>query len=122
MLLIFGTGEKEKQIQVLGKLQCQNCGYITQPIAVKHYQYVHLFYIPLFHYRAAYYLHCPQCGAIYLVPSGKAKLMKKFPDAVAVPQELQIIRRGMKACINCGRQLEMDALYCPQCGQHQAPK
>ncbi len=119
MLLIFGTGEKEKPIQMAGRLQCPHCGVMASAVMIKRYRYFHLFYLPLFHYGTAYYLHCPVCQAVYTVDTGKAKLLRDYPDAVAYPQELQTVRRGQKFCIQCGAPLETDALFCSRCGERQ---
>lgn len=120
MVLLFGTGEREKQVRIVGQLQCPHCG-VTAPTAMrKHYHYFHLFYIPLFHYMVTYYVYCQECQAVYIVHSGKAKLLREYPGAVALPQELTVVRRGKKLCVKCSTPLELDDLYCPRCGERQA--
>lgn len=118
MFFIMGSDGK---VQPLGNVSaaCARCGRRGMFSLCKSYQYIHLFFIPVFRYHVQYIATCPGCASVYEVEKEAGKAVEKG-QLTALPSSALTLLRGNSGgggvCPRCGAANPQGSVFCNQCG------
>jgi len=113
---IFGIEAKEKVIGSLPNFACKSCTSNNAKI-IKHYNYFHFFFIPVFKWGEEYIVLCDECNSIYSIPKEKGKAFELGKEEISYwdLKPLQIKNLSF-TCPSCGKETESSFDFCPYCG------
>lgn len=118
MFFIMGSDGK---VQPLGDVSaaCARCGRRGMFSLCKSYQYIHLFFIPVFRYHVQYIATCPGCASVWAVDPEAGRAVEKGRLAELPASAMTLIRgtdAAPGACPRCGAQNPQGSLFCNRCG------
>lgn len=121
VFFIFGIQNKEKEIAVLGNIQCKNCDKGQGGKLIKTYNFFHFFFIRIFKWNEKYYVICNGCSSVFEIPKDKGKDIERGAKIDITYWDLKPANEnhyglGAWKCNNCGREVRPDYDYCPYCG------
>lgn len=120
MFFIMGSDGKVQQLGNVSAV-CSRCGRQGSFSLCKSYEYIHLFFIPVFRYHVQYIATCPGCASVYAVDPEAGKEVEKGRLAELPASALTLIRStgaapGPGLCPHCGAQNPQGSVFCNQCG------
>lgn len=120
---IFGIENKAKEIKIINNFICKSCNRLTIGRVIKHYEFFHFFFIPIFKWNEKYYVECESCKKIFSISKEKGKLIEKGENIELTYWNLNEINNTYgydyninNVCNNCGKVVDSDYKYCPYCG------
>ena len=122
----FGIEHKEKEIELINKLQCKNCEHMVSGKMYKTFSCFHFFFVPLVKWSEEYYVKCDRCHRIYRVQTEKGKDIERrlqvdftYKDLEEVKQEYEYGNHSnsYRVCENCSGKVANEFKYCPYCGK-----
>ncbi|MFU7514338.1 zinc-ribbon domain-containing protein [Clostridium sp. HCS.1] len=120
---IFGIENKAKEIKIINNFTCKSCNRLTIGRVIKHYEFFHFFFIPIFKWNEKYYVECESCKKIFSISKEKGKLIEKGENIELTYWDLNEINNTYgydyninNVCNNCGKVVDSDYKYCPYCG------
>ena len=119
---VFGIENKEKEIKVLNNFTCKSCNTLTMGRVIKHYEFFHFFFIPLFKWNERYYVECSRCRRIFSISKEKGKSIERGENIDLTYWDLNEVNNAYayninNVCNNCGKVVDSEYSYCPYCGQ-----
>ncbi len=117
MFFIMGTDGKVQQAGTAEAL-CPQCGRRGTFVLCKCFEYVHLFFTPVFRYHVRYIATCPGCASAYQVEQEAGKAVEKGRLTALPASALTLLRggNGSGTCPQCGAANPQGSLFCNQCG------
>lgn len=115
---IMGTGNKEKIITEIPNIKCKACGRLGQYTVLQRYDYVHVFFIPLWKWNKQYFVKERTCQTLFKLDSEIGTLIEKGDSHEIVARDLQELC-PVRRCEGCGEILEEKFVYCPYCSREQ---
>ncbi|MEG1773623.1 MAG: zinc ribbon domain-containing protein [Oscillospiraceae bacterium] len=111
MFLIAGSSAKAEATGYL-ETPCPICG-CTRPLHLgRRYQYIHLFFLPLYKYDIHTFATCPDCASVFELPSQPKG--REAPDGSG----LRLVQNHhRKICPGCGKAADSDDAFCRGCGR-----
>lgn len=114
---------KQEEIKILNDVSCRNCDKGLGGKIIKTFNFLHLFFIPLFRWNEKYYIMCSGCNSVYEIPQDKAKRIEKGKDIEITYWDLSPIKTrydnsnysSESRCSYCGKVMEPNFKYCPYC-------
>ena len=100
MFFIMGSDGKVQQLGNVSAV-CSRCGRRSFSLC-KSYEYIHLFFIPVFRYHVQYIATCPGCASVYAVDPEAGKEVEKGRLA-ELPGVGPGIPRGACSATSAGR-------------------
>ena len=118
MFFIMGSDGK---VQPLGSFAgiCPSCGRQGAFNLCKCFEYIHLFFIPVFRYHIRYIATCPGCASVFQVDSEAGRAAEKGRLAQLPASAITLIRGGGAVpgvCPRCGARNPQGSAFCNQCG------
>lgn len=119
MFFIMGSDGK---VQQLGSIPgtCSRCGRQGMFSLCKSYEYIHLFFIPVFRYHVQYIATCPGCASVWAVDPEAGKAAEKG-RLDSLPASALTLLRSVDAvpgtCPRCGARNPQGSVFCNQCGE-----
>ncbi len=124
MFLIFGIGEKEKELKSFEQIVCPLCGRYTRAVLILRYTYLHLFFIPTFRWNRRWLIKLRCCCALYEADREYGRELE-VSDRIDFSR-LHCVSSGFGAfhgsespdirCSRCGRSYDSSFAFCPHCG------
>lgn len=118
MLLLFGIGKGEDDLDLGQKITCPVCGRKAKLEGFRTYKALRLFFVPVYKWDMEYYVRTTCCGTVKKI--GK-KLGEQIywgeRDTVDVAALRLQPRVGLKICKSCGFDTTADYRFCPMCGR-----
>lgn len=121
---IFGIENKEKEIKITNNFTCKSCNRLTIGRIIKHYEFFHFFFIPIFKWNEKYYVECGSCKKIFSISKEKGKSIEKGEDIELTYWDLNEVNNSYEynynintVCNNCGKVVASEYRYCPYCGK-----
>lgn len=118
MFFIIGSDGKVQQVGMVEAL-CPGCGRRGTFALCKCYEYIHLFFIPVFRYHVRYIATCPGCASVYEVEKEAGKAVEKGQLTALPSSALTLLRGnggGNGVCPRCGAANPQGSVFCNQCG------
>lgn len=120
MFFIFGIESKEKIINTIANVICKGCGQMSSYELIIKYNFLHLFFIPVFKWNKKYYLRSRCCGSLFEISKDVFdKISQQGKEVNINDYELKEVynpNKGTVICSRCGRRSDSDFEYCPYCG------
>ena len=118
---VFGIENKEKEIKVLNNFTCKSCNTLTSARIIKHYEFFHFFFIPIFKWNEKYYVECSSCRRIFSISKEKGKSIERGENVEITYWDLHEVNNAYgyninNVCKNCGKVVDFEYKYCPYCG------
>ena len=120
---IFGIENKEKEIKVINNFTCKSCNRLSMSRVIKHYEFFHFFFIPIFKWNEKYYVECNSCRKIFSISKEKGKGIERGEDIEITYWDLHEVNNSYgndyninNCCGNCGKVVDSEYIYCPYCG------
>lgn len=120
---VFGIENKEKEIKILNNFTCKSCSRLTNGRVIKHYEFFHFFFIPIFKWNEKYYVECNSCRGIFSISKEKGKMIERGENIELTYWDLQEVNNSYgynynknNVCKNCGKIVDCEYIYCPYCG------
>lgn len=118
---IFGIENKEKEIKIINNFTCKNCNRLTIGRVIKHYEFFHFFFIPIFKWNEKYYVECGSCKQIFSISKEKGKMIERGENIELTYWDSNEINNTYgyninNICNNCGKVVDSKYRYCPYCG------
>lgn len=120
---VFGIENKEKEIKIINNFTCKSCNRLTIGRIIKHYEFFHFFFIPIFKWNEKYYVECGSCKKIFSISKEKGKSIEKGEDIELTYWDLNEINNDYgydyninNVCKNCGKVIDSEYRYCPYYG------
>lgn len=120
MFFIFGTGQKEKNLEFHQTKICNTCGRFGSLDVFMVYSYLHLFFIPLFRWGKKYYARSGCCGTLYALNSEVGQQIARGEAVTIQDSDLTPLNQHSNTsypCPSCGFSVEKGFTYCPKCGK-----
>lgn len=121
---VFGIESKEKEIKVINNFICKGCSTLTMARIIKHYEFFHFFFIPLFKWNEKYYMECRSCKKLFSLSNEKGKGIEKGRNMEITELDLEEVNNTCvynyninNICKSCGKQVNGEYKYCPYCGE-----
>lgn len=121
---IFGIENKEKEIKVINNLTCKICNRLSMARVIKHYEFFHFFFIPIFKWNEKYYVECGSCKKIFSISKEKGKMIERGENIDITYWDLNKVNNVYgydyninSVCKNCGKVVDSEYKYCPYCGR-----
>lgn len=127
MFFIAGVFFKRKELDYYEPILCNCCSKYGRFEAFMEYNYLSLFFIPLFKFNKKYYARTTCCDSLYLIKNKEKGLMMERGQGNNVSlkaEDLEIIHQGncdKSTCPYCGFHTDEAFRYCPNCGK-ELPK
>ena len=116
MFFILGTSAKTDPLGTVG-CACPRCGRGGPFSLCKSYQYLHLFFLPIFRFHVQYLATCPGCASVYLVDPEAGKAVERGQRDSLSAAELTLVRgNDSPVCPRCGARNPAGSAYCCRCG------
>ena len=117
MFFILGTNAKTEPLGTVA-CPCPRCGRGTVLSLCKSYQYLHLFFLPIFRFHVQYIATCPGCASVYQVETGAGRAVERGERNSLSPHELTLLRsNNSPLCPRCGARNPAGSTFCNQCGE-----
>lgn len=118
MLLLFGQGEGDQDLELHQPITCPVCGKQAHLEAFFHYTSLNVYFIPAYKYQKEYYAVTTCCGSITPITEQQGKDIY-WGQIEALPLETLALGKtsGFKACQHCGFDTMEPYQYCPVCGK-----
>ena len=120
---IFGIENKYKEIKVINNFTCKNCNRLTKGRVIKHFDFFHFFFIPIFKWNEKYYVECESCNNLFLISNEKGKMIEKGENIQLTYWDLHEVNNNYESdynvnniCNNCSKVVDSEYIYCPYCG------
>lgn len=121
MFFIFGIENKEKVIKTIRNIICKGCGQMSSYELLFTYNFLHLFFIPIFKWNKKYYLRARCCNSIFEISKVTFdKINDQQGEEININdyelKEKYNPNNGTVICSSCGRRVDSSFEYCPYCG------
>jgi len=118
MFFIMGISTKEEKIEFNQTEICRECDKFGRLELFMTYNYLMLFFIPVFKWNRKYYVRSSCCNTLYTIDNEIGDSIRKGQLSRINQEDLQVINKGYQYnnCPNCNYPLEIDYQYCPKCG------
>lgn len=120
---IFGIENKEKEIKVINNITCKSCNRLSMARVIKHYEFFHFFFIPIFKWNEKYYVECGSCKKIFSISKEKGKMIERGENIDITYWDLHEVNNAYgydynisNVCKSCGKIVDSEYKYCPYCG------
>ena len=120
---IFGIENKEKEIKIINNFTCKSCNRLTNGRVIKHYEFFHFFFIPIFKWNEKYYVKCESCKKVFSISKEKGKMIERGENVDLTYWDLNEVNNGYEdyynlnnVCNNCRKIVDSSYTYCPYCG------
>lgn len=120
---IFGIENKEKEIKIINNFTCKSCNRLTMGKVIKHYEFFHFFFIPIFKWNEKYYIECESCKKIFSISKEKGKMIERGENIELTYWDLNEVNNAYSydykinsVCKSCGKVVDSEYKYCPYCG------
>ena len=120
---IFGRENKEKEVKIINNLTCKSCNRLSMARIIKHYEFFHFFFIPIFKWNEKYYVECGSCKKIFSISKEKGKVIERGENIDITYWDLHEINNNYgydyninSVCKSCGKVVDSEYKYCPYCG------
>ncbi|MBS6501372.1 zinc-ribbon domain-containing protein [Clostridium tertium] len=120
---IFGIENKEKEVKIINNLTCKSCNRLSMARIIKHYEFFHFFFIPIFKWNEKYYVECGSCKKIFSISKEKGKMIERGENIDITYWDLHEINNNYaydyninSVCKSCGKVVDSEYKYCPYCG------
>jgi predicted RNA-binding Zn-ribbon protein involved in translation (DUF1610 family) len=112
----MGVDQKQKIIKEYETFPCPNCKDDPSGRLVKVYNYLHVFFVPLFKWKVKYVMVCQACRHGFEVSKEKGESVERGESDLTY-WDLKPLQPLQKKCMACGANLNPDHNFCPICGQ-----
>ena len=120
---IFGIENKEKEVKIINNLTCKSCNRLSMARIIKHYEFFHFFFIPIFKWNEKYYVECGSCKKIFSISKEKGKMIERgeniditYWDSHEINNNYAYDYNINSVCKSCGKVVDSEYKYCPYCG------
>lgn len=119
MFFIAGSGQKEKKLEFRQPMICPCCSRYGSVELYKTYQYISLFFIPVFTFGKQYTAVMNCCHAHTAVEAQTGKEIEHGDRTKLSEEALKFPCRPtvVKHCQACGFETRDDFEFCPKCGK-----
>ncbi len=121
MFFVVGVNNRLEQLNFRQNIVCPCCGRYSALEAFKGYDYVSLFFVPVFRWNKQYYLRAVCCESTCMIDKD---LGRKIEDGTITNVDVNRLNftrnwsyNQFKRCPSCGYETNEDFVFCPKCGK-----